>query len=451
MLRLYRTLFCLLLLGSGVSAPAFSLLGPFEAYQQPRIGYQQGGDIGGPLNIGEEYRWNIRTITYGFDESFLNYFGERGKQAVIDAIKILNDLPPVSTMSSNLAEFPLDTRRQNFQASALNLLDLKSVALSLLVEEMGLADPERFTWTLRNRAVVNATIPIVNYTVIKRNFDPVTFAPSSYVNGILFTYSIFDDFLNFSDALDNTVDPTAFRGSAVASSSFTLGQFYTGLTRDDVGGLRYLYRPSNYNTETLVPGSIGSANSPWTPIGQTNIAVNTALRPGVDKITFQLVNFNSELGRLSPAITQTYTDVFVTNSALVTQTIQRSFTNAPDILFAADDLAIGAGGFPLAALRTAATGGNWQNNDGINGQVALAGPGQIQAPGTAAGVVTPITITFNKVGPFVINQFPNFLDELNIISTGFIWGSFDGSTNPPTVYPDGTSLRDIELQVLSGP
>src|SRR6185436_12926864 len=127
-----------------------------------------------------EYRWNIRTVTYGFDESFLNYFGQQGVDAVNQAFAILNAIPAYSQMSSNLSEFPLDTRRSNYRASALGLMDLKSATLGLMTEELGLASSDRYVWTLRDRRIIG-TDPY--YLVIKRNFDPVTLAPSSYVNG----------------------------------------------------------------------------------------------------------------------------------------------------------------------------------------------------------------------------------------------------------------------------
>jgi hypothetical protein len=67
-------------------ASAFSLLGPFEEWQTPALGYNPlGADVGAPKNLGEEYRWNVPVITYGFDESFLSYFGVVGVAAVDDA------------------------------------------------------------------------------------------------------------------------------------------------------------------------------------------------------------------------------------------------------------------------------------------------------------------------------------------------------------------------------
>ncbi|HEY6169507.1 MAG TPA: hypothetical protein VI454_15810, partial [Verrucomicrobiae bacterium] len=178
----------------------------------------------------------------------------------------------------------------------------------------------------------------------------------------------------------------------------------------------------------------------------TNIAVSQALRPGVDKITFVRAAYDSLLGTFIPQ-TNTYIDSYVTNSMIVTQAVRRIITGAPEILFAAADVGVVLG-VPVLGTRNTAAAPNWINNDNINGRSALAGPGVIQAPGPNSASVT---ITFNKVGPWRINQNPFFLDELNFVSLGFVWGSFDGSTNPPVVYPIGTSIYDLENQVLNPP
>src|SRR5690348_13821993 len=102
-----------------------------------RLSYQDGGyTIGGPMDLGEGYRWNIPTITYGFDQSFFDFFGTNGVAAVESAIQMLNDLPPASTVDPNA--FAFDTTRVNHQAEARGLIDLKSVTLSLLMEQLGL-------------------------------------------------------------------------------------------------------------------------------------------------------------------------------------------------------------------------------------------------------------------------------------------------------------------------
>src|SRR5207248_1976102 len=37
----------------------FALLGPYMDWMAQTNGYRQPGDIGGPMNIGEGYRWNV--------------------------------------------------------------------------------------------------------------------------------------------------------------------------------------------------------------------------------------------------------------------------------------------------------------------------------------------------------------------------------------------------------
>jgi hypothetical protein len=62
---------------------------------------------GGVKNLTEEYRWNQSVITYGFDPTFVNYFGSNGVNAIEGAIAVFNSLPDVSSLSQNLDEFPL--------------------------------------------------------------------------------------------------------------------------------------------------------------------------------------------------------------------------------------------------------------------------------------------------------------------------------------------------------
>lgn len=279
MLRLLKSCCCVLLFAGAIqSVSAFSLLGPFnEAYQIQALGQNFAGDIGGPKNLGEEYRWSLPKIYYAFDQSFLDYFGSNGVRAVDQAVLILtNYFNGVSSYSADLSEFPLEATRLNRRAQALGLVDLKSLTLSLLVEQLGLAEPDRYTWTLRNRVLPpGAACPNFEYTVIKRNFDPITFEPSSYVNGTLYTYSIneFCPVRDQAEAVEISVDPDANALTAVAafgtaySSSLgfstaagsvgfaSYGSYYTGLTRDDAGGLRYLYRTNNVNREAAESSS----------------------------------------------------------------------------------------------------------------------------------------------------------------------------------------------------
>lgn len=251
---------------------AFSLIGPFETWQTAALGYNPlNNDIGGPHNLGEEFRWSVPVLTYGFDDEFLSYFGTNGVKAIDAAMAILNALPAFSTLDGDLSEYPLfdpstgaqttwrDARRVNWRAQADGLVDLKSTALGIVLEELGLASPERWTWALRARNTDTATPPNTNYLVINRNFDPGRRAdPSKYVNGTRYTYSIesFTLPVAFEDAVEATVDPSDPQFTAVASvtgflfgTGLSIGTYYDALTRDDIGGLRYLYTTNNVNRE----------------------------------------------------------------------------------------------------------------------------------------------------------------------------------------------------------
>jgi hypothetical protein len=177
-----------LLFGLASKSFGFALLGPYADWMQRTNGYHQHGDIGGPMDIGQGYRWNVPVVTYGFDQSFLDYFGSNGVAAVEGAIQILNDLPPASALM--LTNFPLDAARFNYTAAALQFFDLKTITLPLLLEQMGLAPPMRNVFDLLHfdSVLINTdestwppgTIPNL---VIERNFDPETLQPSHSVNG----------------------------------------------------------------------------------------------------------------------------------------------------------------------------------------------------------------------------------------------------------------------------
>ncbi len=258
MLRFVKTIGCLALLALGLqSASGFSLLGPDnQDWQDPVIGYMLPGDIGTPHNLGEEYRWNTPYIYYAFDQNFLDYFGSNGMYAVEQAVAILNGLTNFSRYSADLTEVPMETRRVNYRAQALHLLDLKSVALNLMLEELGLAESDRYVWTLRTRETQpGLSCPYMIYRVIKLSFDPVNWQPTSYINGALYSYLI-QEFCTGPNPLAYTfnfsVDPLAVESlPATSISTIDYGLYMTGLTRDDVGGLRYSYRPSNVNWEAM--------------------------------------------------------------------------------------------------------------------------------------------------------------------------------------------------------
>ena len=165
---------------------AFSLLGPFPAWQTAtydglQLGYNLTGDIGGPMLPKEGYRWNLPLITYAFDQSFINYFGPDGVRAVNQAVAVFNNLPSMDRITTDGFSFfvngeivPTRTTLENDLAQDLGLLDVKSTAMRMLIEQLGLAEPERYAWTLGSRRVVNITPDPdeTNYIVLNLNFEP---------------------------------------------------------------------------------------------------------------------------------------------------------------------------------------------------------------------------------------------------------------------------------------
>lgn len=464
----------LLVLGAvatlATSASAFSLMGPFASWQTTAIGYALVGDIGGPMNLGEEYRLATPVLTYGYDATFLNYFGSNGVLAVEAAMAILNSVPAASAMSDTLAEFPLQARGpDNATAASLQVLDLKSTTLSIMLGQMGLASPERWTYALRERAVIANT---TNYTVIQRNFDPVNWRPTNVVNGVLYTYQIQDPIPipNYASAVEIRVSGNV-NNVAVASDDNSNdigtigflgpGQHFASLTRDDYGGLRYLLRFNNVNMETL-PANITlvDTSSPYAPflgtnitnLAGTNIPVATARRPGVERISFSPIPLDSLLNVSIRAVTNQYVDTYFnpTNGLLTNQTVQR-VTTIPDVVFTASDLTglfTFAGGSGIR-VRTSTTA--WVNNSAISSPIVVggginAGPGVIPA---AASNTVAIAITFDTLGPSRFNfsgAGARFLDERNS-TTNFVWGYFDATTIY-SVFPDGLTIQDLERQLL---
>jgi hypothetical protein len=316
---------------------------------------------------------------------------------------------------------------------------------------MGLASPERWVWTLRDRTVVNTT---TNYVVIQRNFDPITWQPTDRVNDALYNYVISDTGGTASTSpFVRTGDPTSRSVASVEGTGLQVGQYFTSLTRDDLGGLRYLLRFNNVNIETLQANlTLANVSSPYAPVVGTNL-VNTntpvalARRPGMDRVSFSSVGVDALLNVTIRAITNRYTDLYYhpTNGNLTNQVLERVST-IPDLLFTAGDLSggiIGGGTFSGGA-----GSGRWINNSGLN--PAGAGGGIVSGPGVipvGTSNATAIVITFNSLGPSRLNlRFAGnqFIDQFSP-STNSVWGYFD--TVIYSVFPDGTTIQDLERQL----
>ncbi|MEQ2006456.1 MAG: hypothetical protein ABMA26_06640 [Limisphaerales bacterium] len=446
-----------------VNASAFSLMGPFASWQTAALGFNLTGDVGGPMNLFEGYRVTVPILNYGYDATFLNFFGSNGVAAIESAMTILNAVPAASAMSATLAEFPVQAvGPANATAAGLQVFDLRSAALSTILGQLGLASPERWTYALRDRTVILNT---TNYTVIQRNFDPVNLRPTNIVNGVLYTYTASEPLLpgNYADAVETRVSGNANNRSVASlddGGGLGPGQFFTSLTRDDYGGLRNLLRFNNVKTETLATGAgsvtLADTTSPFAPFqgtnAQTNVAIATARRPGIDKVSFNPIPIDSLLNVAIRQITNRYVDTFYhpTNAYLTNQTLERVIS-LPDILFTAGDLLVVAG-VPVM-INPLSTSARWVNNSALNtvgggGTAILSGPGVIPA---ATSNATAIVIEFSTLGPSRLNTSAagaRFIDERNSIVNG-VWGFFD-TTTIYSVFPDGLTIQDLERQ-LYGP
>ncbi len=453
--KLASTIAVIGLLGLGAqTCSAFSLGGPALGFQSGNFGY---GRLGLSLvrvgaltynaqNLGEEYRINVPTIYYTYDNSFLDYFGAKGVQEIDKAVAYFNEIPPYSSMSANLGEIPEDATRENFKAGALQLTDLKSYAMYAIMAQLGLVSPEVHVWDVQSRVIPNgAACPVYNFYVIKRNFDPVTWEPTSYVNGTLYTLSwLISCTPDFSYVDPVPVDPLAYTYRSVAGANAVDGFYLTGLTRDDIGGLRYIYRPDNYNREQLPPdvfaGLGGSGGSPWLPVVSTNTGIGagdtTALRSGIDQLKFVRHDYDSLMGTFFQGLTNNFTVQVVTNSGVVNQSFSRAVLQ-PDMIFSAgfEPIDVG-GGFTVLTSTDPQT-------QSINAGGTVNGPGSLVI-GNSRG---SIDIRFQKVGPFFRASSPSFLSEASLAPV-WRWGSFDGTTNEPVLYPSGASIKELERSVL---
>jgi hypothetical protein len=436
----WLTVTACLLLGKATCL-GFSLVGPYADWMQKTNGYHQPGDIGGPMDIGQGYRWNVPVVTYGFDKNFLDYFGSNGVAAVEGAIQILNDLPSASAIV--LTNFPTYAARMNFTAAAEHLFDLKTATLPLLLEQMGLAPPMRNIFDLRKFAPIlmwtdestwpTGTIPNL---IIERNFDPETLLPSHYVNGNIYVgmanalnSELFGS--NAWDVSEFTIDPgSEDYYSAVADwrtmeagypfsqpATWFLGYFCENLTRDDVGGLRYLLSTNNIQRESLLPDVHGTGTN-------AGAYVNLAQRPGVEKITFVRQQYDSSLGQPIP-VTNQFTDTYISNNVVNHQLMERVVMQ-PDFLFSADEFGVA---FGMAPGYTRTGTSNWWNSANAAGNTN-AGPGVIRPQ---------VKITFGKRGPFVESiEGTTMLYDYE----DFRWASFDGSITPPVIYPESPKFVD---------
>ena len=170
------------------------------------------------------------------------------------------------------------------------------------------------------------------------------------------------------------------------------------------------------------------------PIVCTNGVPPPEFHQGIGRMTFVRRSFDSLLGQFFVPVTNRFPLNVVTNNQLVAQLFERPVT-VPDLLFSADDL-VQPPNDPVPLLVPYISRSISYNTNNI--LPGLPGPGLIEPSQV---------IIFNKVGPSFRNIGPIYLDEPSNVPF-FVWGSFDGSTNEPIIYPSGTSIDLYEQGVL---
>jgi hypothetical protein len=217
-------------------------------------------------------------------------------------------------------------------------------------------------------------------------------------------------------------------------------------------------------TITFTPGSVTFPTNHTLIYLPVTCPVNAiAQRGGTDRIQFVMRFYDSLTSRFWDPITNNYTltEFNETNGTISLRHFQRRVPR-PDILFTTAD---------FSSVNTTI---NYSNTvDNVTETFTLTVTGVGSALGFHTGPFFDVTgRTGNKAGPATItddNQLPTLyilnrqypvFQNTQVSGTVFIteagqlpisaWGSFDGTTNAPVVYPNGSTLTELE-DFLLGP
>jgi hypothetical protein len=160
---------------------------------------------------------------------------------------------------------------------------------------------------------------------------------------------------------------------------------------------------------------------------------------GIGRISYVRADYDSLLGQYWQPVTNDYQMTMITNSKAITLSFRR-IAIEPDFLFSATDM------LPNAAILRPIPFNE------ANVLPGLAGPGTIDSSST---------ITFNKSGPGYFNAYVDVMDGTPFFTQTpggdltdffyneyYLWANFDGSTNTPVVFPNGTSIENLQNQLL---
>jgi hypothetical protein len=129
--------------------------------------------------------------------------------------------------------------------------------------------------------------------------------------------------------------------------------------------------------------------------------------------------------------------MYNTNGSLISLPFIRTVT-APDIVFTAADLTFpGPDPYQVTVERS-------------SGFITYGAAVSTGVDTITPSVITPeMVVTLNNSGQVTYNESEGFDDQASSYELGYIWGSFNGSTNAPIAFPTGTSIAAVEAAVLS--
>jgi len=274
-------------------------------------------------------------------------------------------------------------------------------------------------------------------TVVTNGLPTLKFVPTS---------GVFGDFF---------ILPTNTCGAQVLSNLLTIVTATTNLPTTTTG--------ATTNSITFTPGTVNFTTNHLIAYLPVTCPVDSiGVRGGVDRIQFVRRDYDSLLSRAWDPLTNDYTltEFDETNKTLSLKHFQRP-VRRPDFLFSAAD---GTAGSTITYSNTVGNATEIFTVTVISGQFlafrslgfnetahssSRAGPGTIE-DGPALGSL----IIFNKLAPLYANSFANagnFLVPNEVTQSKVVaLASFDGTTNAPIVYPNGTSLEELE-NLLLGP
>ena len=310
MRKLKALLATVVLMAAAPLASGFVMIGPMTAAEMTSasgIPYNITDDLGGPKELKTFYRWNTPHLTYSFDTTFVQYFGIEGMQAVQEAFRIVNDFfEPEDGSYNGVSELDFakhgflsnyNTAWVNTTAQNNQIIDIKSLVLGMIVNQLGVGNPHRYAFTVRN-ITTNVTGTQWNFNVRLKNYDPISWEPTDRINGVTYSYRLIHDAIpaaggplnppTIVDMEEFTTDTSGNAWTAVSGivdafygntalyftetpTLFNFGVYYDGinamggqyqprhaLTYDDVGALKYMYRRDNLVYESLPDATTGN-------------------------------------------------------------------------------------------------------------------------------------------------------------------------------------------------